>query len=472
MKKPLDRITEAYFGDMGDAFAEKVRDRIHWVCENAKGESILDVGCSQGITSILLGREGKMVLGIDLLQEAIDFANQRLENEEEITKQYVEFKAANFMSMNIDGQGYDSIIFGEVLEHITDPQRFIRKATSLLNENGSIIVTLPFGINDYFDHKKTYYLSDLLKFQDSNISIHEIKFFGKWIGAIFKKKDENSKELTINDGLVNQLEGTFYTIERDLLQKARNNAEAHKNLEEEIDVLLHEKKNDESLSNEKLANKNAEITQLSKQLLTKDAQIEELNEKCKKMDQEISDLTKQKNIAIENAELNALNLEKQYQEKLQAKNSEITALNDQVAELKKEAILANKEKVNIQRSLIEAHEKEENLLISYQNLLKRDNVSSKVKQEIEMKDRKIKQLKDNEKALNNRINMIEKYAILAKKEKINVQEELYKAYEKEERLLGTYQRLLKKYKALSESKLGQITLAYWRKRSRKRVGGK
>ena len=87
MKKPLDRITEAYYNEMGDSFARKVRERIHWVCENAKGEEILDIGCSQGITSILLGREGKKVLGIDLLEESIQYANKSLATEEKATKE-------------------------------------------------------------------------------------------------------------------------------------------------------------------------------------------------------------------------------------------------------------------------------------------------------------------------------------------------------------------------------------------------
>ena len=142
MEKPLDRITEAYYNGMGEEFGKKVRERIHWICSQAKGEKILDVGCSQGITSILLGREGKNVLGIDLNDEAIEFAKKSLENESEITKKYVKFKVANFMDYDFKDEKFDSIILAEILEHLTDPERFIEKASKLLSQDGRVIITV------------------------------------------------------------------------------------------------------------------------------------------------------------------------------------------------------------------------------------------------------------------------------------------------------------------------------------------
>lgn len=376
MKKPLDRISEAYFGELGDAFAEKVRSRIHWVCENAKGETILDVGCSQGITAILLGREGKKVLGIDLLHEAIDHANETLSKEEGITRDFVEFKADNFMTMDLT-QTFDSIIFGEVLEHITDPKRFIQKAVGLLNPSGSIIVTLPFGINDYFDHKKTYYLMDLLDFQEDNIEIQEVKFFGKWIGAILKKQGEEVKSVDINLNLVKQLEDAFYSVEKELWVNIRNRGQKINVLEDKVKSLIQEKnnilqeRNKANLSKpDELKEANSQIAILRNQILEKEAAVEE------------------------------------YKKLLNNKEVEITTL-----------------KAKVKSSLDE-------------------------------------------------LNKVKKQAATAKKEKVQVQEQLLNAYEKEETLLRTHQKLLNKYRALSESKLGKITLAYWRKRRHRVVGGK
>ena len=51
-----DRINEAYHDAMGAAFGQKTRERINWMCSQARGTTVLDVGCSQGIASILRRR--------------------------------------------------------------------------------------------------------------------------------------------------------------------------------------------------------------------------------------------------------------------------------------------------------------------------------------------------------------------------------------------------------------------------------
>lgn len=70
------------------------------------------------------------------------------------------------------------------------------------------------------------------------------------------------------------------------------------------------------------------------------------------------------------------------------------------------------------------------------------------------------------KAANEQHNLEEMKAryIAAQKEAIYLKETLYQAYENEETLLKAYNKLLKQYKSLSESKLGKLTLAYWRRR--------
>ena len=65
-----DRITEAYFGQMGDELGRSSRERIHWICSHATGARVLDVGCSQGISANLLGREGKIVTGVDVARRS------------------------------------------------------------------------------------------------------------------------------------------------------------------------------------------------------------------------------------------------------------------------------------------------------------------------------------------------------------------------------------------------------------------
>lgn len=355
MNKSIDRISEVYNGVLDTSFQEDARGRIHWICENAKGENILDIGCSQGIVSILLGREGKKVLGIDLSDKSIDYANEVLLEEEEATINLVNFKCANFMAMEKYEQKFDYIIVGHVLNQITDTKRFIQKALTLLNDNGRIIITVPFGINDHKNHKKTYYLLDVLKLQDNHLILEEqIKFGGSWIGVILKKSSEE-QTLNINESLLHELEENFNFLEKYLRGTLIQNV-----IEKDINKIPVKEK--------------------------------ESNDK-----------------------------------KLQTYNEQI---------------------------------------------LKKDKEIKELKNQISKNDKDIKILKRKEKAALTKAQNLKNQVIIVRKEKIKVQEDLLHSYKKEEMLLVSYQKLLKRYHALSESKLGRLTLAYWRKRRSKSFGGK
>lgn len=227
MRLPHDIIMDAYFNQAGTEFGEKVRKRINWICQEAIGERILDVGCSQGITSILLGREGKQVLGIDYLTEAVDYAKSQLSNEPEDVQRLVKFEQGNFITMEFKEELFDVILFTEVLEHLNQPEQFLVKGLNLLRDNGIVVITVPFGINDFFDHKKTYYLMDLLELVDPFLNVKKVEFMGKWIGLVGTKKRENlEKKLedvnySTNYMLTKYLEQNFYEIERELINKIK-----------------------------------------------------------------------------------------------------------------------------------------------------------------------------------------------------------------------------------------------------------
>lgn len=341
MIKPLDRITEDLVEQCGN-FSEKVR--IHWICGNAKGENILDIGCSQGITSILMAQEGKKVLGIDLSEEVISNAQEVLVKEEKSTQEYVDFEVGNFMTMDFAFKTFDCILLGEILNHVTDAQRFIDKAISLLNPNGLIIITVPFGVNSCFNYKRAYYIQELLGFQRSHLVLKDIKFTDKWLGAVFKKS-ANEERVDIDHKLLSQLESTFEIVERHYLNEINK-----------ISILQDE----------------MEQIQLS-------------------------------------------NIEQQ---------SEIIYLKSRLNELKNQNVTTN------------------------------SSVNTEVKDEVEKGRRNQK-----------------KVSIESIKKNIALEEQLLSSIQSEEKILLSYKKLLRKYNALSNSKLGKLTLYYWKKR-RSIFGGK
>jgi 2-polyprenyl-3-methyl-5-hydroxy-6-metoxy-1,4-benzoquinol methylase len=87
-----DRVTELYRGEIWDRKSQQVcRDRIHWMCSRVTGQRLLDVGCSQGIATLLLGQEGHKVVGVDIDPAAIEFAQRELATYPDFVKENVEF---------------------------------------------------------------------------------------------------------------------------------------------------------------------------------------------------------------------------------------------------------------------------------------------------------------------------------------------------------------------------------------------
>lgn len=100
----MDRIFEAYNGTGGfkPEFMRKTRERLHWTCSQVWGRKALDVGCSQGIGPILLGRMGIDVLGVDVNPEAIAFAKKELEKEPDGVRRKVRFVCEDFAQFKND----------------------------------------------------------------------------------------------------------------------------------------------------------------------------------------------------------------------------------------------------------------------------------------------------------------------------------------------------------------------------------
>ena len=212
-----DKIYLSYIGDLGKDSQNDSKKRIKWILENIEsGQQILDLGCSQGIISILAAQKNNHVLGIDIEKDAIDFAENLISNKYVDTKDNVGFICADYYDYHIT-EKFDVIIMTEVLEHLENPKGFIKKSVQNLKENGRIIITVPFGVNDHPDHKSTFYYTNFLNLLKGIYNIQSISFMGRWLGIVASLSGDNIDIYSPN--ILRQLEDNFYTIDRKMTDR-------------------------------------------------------------------------------------------------------------------------------------------------------------------------------------------------------------------------------------------------------------
>jgi 2-polyprenyl-3-methyl-5-hydroxy-6-metoxy-1,4-benzoquinol methylase/glycosyltransferase involved in cell wall biosynthesis/spore maturation protein CgeB len=219
-----DKILDAYYGRMGDTFMHETHRRIHWVCNHVVGKQVLDVGCSQGLVPVLLAREGMNVSGLDSDNSAIDQAKNFIGSENIHVQKKVEWILDDFISYDFGSHTFDTVLMTEILEHLVKPGEFIRKASELLKPDGTIIVTVPFGINDFIDHKHTFYLSAPHTIISSYFDIQQYEILGGWLGIIAKKKSEKQEKAPRTDlqlDMLKNVEQAFLNIEKTQLENLK-----------------------------------------------------------------------------------------------------------------------------------------------------------------------------------------------------------------------------------------------------------
>lgn len=402
-RKNTDKISHAYNGEFGVLSKQKSKTRIDWICKKVKGKNILDVGCSQGITSILLGKESKNVIGIDLSIESIEYAEKLKYKENDEIADNINFIQGDFLQYKFNKK-FDTIIMGGILEHVFKPEAFIVKVFSLLNENGRIIITVPFGINSFPEHKRTYYFLELFLQIGKRIAVSDVNFFGGWIGFVADRNSENN--VILNEQLMSALENSFFEVDM-IKQKQIDRYKEEIESMKKKSMEMAEKMEKDDIKLDKL---NFWIEKMEERLKKIEFRVKKISGKSDvKSKNFISLIDKLYQVNIDIAELRAEKLirEKEITKFKDSDNNKQIIINEYEDKNEKllqdidEAILKNK------KTEQELREKEDKIF-ALQNLLNEAEIEKKEKERIlDSLEEKLKEIeRHNEKLLNERTSNI------------------------------------------------------------------
>ena len=102
--------------------------------KDLSNKRVLDIGSGLGYFSLQFTGLGADVLAVDVDIMSLDFISENYG----INTQYLDVEN----EILPDG-GFDLILIGEVLEHIKNPLRLLRKAKACLNPDGQIMISTP-----------------------------------------------------------------------------------------------------------------------------------------------------------------------------------------------------------------------------------------------------------------------------------------------------------------------------------------
>lgn len=132
-----DRVSNRVDPRMLEVVHRDHLERYRFAEQYARGRRVLDVGCATGYGTTRLARIAEFAFGIDIYEDAIQFARRHYES-----------PRCRFMQGEIgealreEGR-FDLVVSFEVIEHVPDPVAFLGEIVSVLRDGERAIVSTP-----------------------------------------------------------------------------------------------------------------------------------------------------------------------------------------------------------------------------------------------------------------------------------------------------------------------------------------
>jgi ubiquinone biosynthesis O-methyltransferase len=110
--------------------------RYDFATERVGGRRVLDIGCGFGYGTAAMADRATSVMGIDLYDAAIDFAQRTYRQPN------LEYRCGDFLALD-DLGSFDVIVSFEVIEHVQDHEGFVDRCVKLLTPGGIAILSTP-----------------------------------------------------------------------------------------------------------------------------------------------------------------------------------------------------------------------------------------------------------------------------------------------------------------------------------------
>ncbi len=182
-KQKRDRSFQRYFSP-DYKFYKKLRGRISWIEQRLVGPRILDAGCSEGIVCYVAAKREDIreIHGLDLQTDILAQAVGNVKND----KVYFHHGFAEEIPF---GNGYfDTVVMGEVLEHVFSEKESVIEAARVLRPAGKVVITIPNDGNLSFAHIRSFNKNSLTKLLTPHFNIKEMTILYNFLACVGEKR--------------------------------------------------------------------------------------------------------------------------------------------------------------------------------------------------------------------------------------------------------------------------------------------
>lgn len=195
--------------DTGERLIPKLHDRsiaygehlvrYKSVSQIVKNKTVLDIACGTGYGTQIIANNAKKVIGIDLSEEAIAYAKKNYPHKN------VTYQQGDATNIPLPDKSVDVVVSLETIEHIPEPESFVKEVKRVLKPGGQFVVSTP--NDDEFTEGNIYHVHEfdfreLDRLMKKYFQNFEYYFQGSWFSSGILTKQNFEEKFQMNDMLV------------------------------------------------------------------------------------------------------------------------------------------------------------------------------------------------------------------------------------------------------------------------------